>query len=127
MILAQANIHRIIKMKRFQILLYFFVILTFASCNQKFDKTAWNIRKDFDYPNRALMVDDLLKNYKLKGITINQLFDLLGKTEIQNNEAYYNIITDYGTDIDPVYTKNLEFTFNEKGRVEKFKIKEWEH
>ena len=37
----------------------------------------------------------------------------------------YNIITDYGSDIDPVYIKNLTFYLNRDAVVAGYEVKEW--
>ena len=44
----------------------------------------------------------------------------------KNDTAYYDIITDYGHDIDPVYTKELIFRFDNDSLVIDYKIREWE-
>ena len=62
------------------------------------------------------MLNDLMNHHRLKGLTYKQLIDLLGEPEKYSDEAAntatYNILTDYGKDIDPVYIKNLEVKFS---------------
>ena len=90
-----------------------------CSCNsdRKFDKTAWQQRGDLGiYPEREKMLKDLMNNHQLKGLKYNQIIDLLGEPENYSDEEpntiTYNIVTDYGRDIDPVFIKNLEVKFS---------------
>lgn len=94
-------------------------LLVTLSCNQnrKFDKYAWSEKGDLGIcPNRDEMLKDLLNNHQLKGLTYKQLVELLGEpknnSDAEQNVAYYNVVTDYGRDIDPVYVKNLQVKFN---------------
>lgn len=100
--------------------------------NDKFDKMAWNEKGDLGtYPNRKKMLKDLLNNYQLKGLTYKQLIDLLGEPETYSDEepntATYNIVTDYGGDIDPVYIKNLEVKFGADSIMRNVTINEIKH
>ncbi len=74
------------------------------------------------------MLDDLLKNHKLKGITYRQLCDLLGeppKCEVcEKNTVEYDIVVDYDHEIDPVYIKLLEFTYDKDSIIINWRIKE---
>ncbi len=108
-----------------------FFVITLISCKNKFDKAGWNYSGPDtgdlkEYPYRDRMVDDLLENYTIKGLSKKQVFDLLGETEVVDNTIYYIIFIDFGYDIDPVHTKHLEIKFNEKGIAESAKIDEWE-
>ena len=83
------------------------------SCNNevKFDKALWRKKGDLNsYPYREDMILDLVENYKIEGMSYHQLVELLGEPEIQINSesvmARYNIITEYGNDIDPVYSED---------------------
>jgi len=72
------------------------------------------------------MLSDLTKNHKLKGLTKIELFNLLGPSDhIENNCIYYNIIIDYGSDIDPIYTKALKFNLAGDSVVNSFSVIEW--
>ena len=109
------------------LLLSFFL---FFSCIQKskFNKTEWNIEGDLkSYPNREKMLFDLTENNKLKGLTYKELVEKVGKPENSTNEInkiFYNIETKYGSDIDPIFVKVLEFKFNKDNLVTDFKITE---
>jgi hypothetical protein len=109
-------------------------LLSILSCNQNrnFDKSAWGEKGDLGiYPNRDEMLKDLMNNHQLKGLTYRQLVDLLGEPEnysdAEPNVAYYNVVTDYGRDIDPVYIKNLEVKFGCDSIVTDVNINEIKH
>lgn len=104
------------------------ICILLFSCNNykrpdsiKFDRNEWSIENDgIMYPNRDRMLDDLLKNYKLKGITYNQLIETLGAEPDYDN--IYEIVVYYQYDIDPQYVKVLEFTFDKDSSVVDWKV-----
>lgn len=117
-------------MKRFACIVYTLMLLTLVSCNRKFNKAEWDQPSDDGFPPecRTLMVNDLVSNYKLTGLKYRELTTLLGQPdEINPNMVLYDIELDYGWDIDPVYSKNLEFTFSKDSIITSYKIKEWKH
>jgi len=74
------------------------------------------------------MLDDLINNHTLNGLTTQQLRGQLGKPDFtESNELIYEVVVDYGWDIDPVYTKNLIFTISPDSLVTAYNIKEWRH
>lgn len=100
-------------------LINIFVLLCLISCNSnaKFEKMGWNQKGDLNsYPNREKMLNDLMENHKIKGLKYSELVNLLGEPEINKTSesltAFYNIQTEYGSDIDPVYIKNLEISLS---------------
>jgi len=112
-----------------RILLLFFIIL-FVSCNdisQKFDKKKWDEKEDWDYPYRDGIVNDLIKHHQLKGLSYKQLVDSIGYPEnlTDTDGVYYQVVMDFGSDIDPVHTKYLMFKLNKDSVITDFKIKEW--
>ena len=113
-------------------LLFAIMIYILLSCNSntqiKFDKGKWNEENDpaFPSPYRSKMLIDLTTNYKLVGLKYFQLVDLLGLPDFKDTSSLsYSIIEDYGYDIDPVYTKYLDFTFSKDSLITSFKIREW--
>ena len=95
----------------------------------QFDKPGWTSIADLGmYPQRYEMLDDLIKNHKLVGLSCRQLFDKLGHPEnysdVPKNAIYYNIVTDYGHNIDPVYVKNLMFQFDGDSIITNFTVLE---
>lgn len=106
----------------------FFVLLS-CKKDMKFEKSGWNQKGDLNsYPNRENMLEDLTKNHSLKGIPYLKLIDLLGLPENYSDEEFntmtYNIVTEYGYNIEPVYIKNLEIKLAKDSVVEKFEIVE---
>ena len=126
-----SNIKRTINLR----LLVFIIVAAFVcSCNsdRKFDKTSWQQRDDLGmYSERKEMMKDLMNNYQLKGLTYKQLIDLLGEPESYSdgepNIVTYNIVTDYGRDIDPVYIKNMEVKISSDSIVTDVNINEIKH
>ncbi len=111
--------------------------ISLTGCNQSvpFEKTGWQKKYDGDYPKRDAMVQDLLDNHKLTGLTTHEILDLLGeedhvelvekpKSEGQNYMTY-QVLEDFGSDIDPVHTKYLVLEFNQDSIVTKTDLLEW--
>jgi len=116
-------------MKLLNIILLF-LILTACERDRKFDKTIWLKQSDVhQYPYRNSMCEDLVKNHKLRGLSYKQLVNLIGEPEKsiidEPNSIYYEILTEYGSDIDPIKTKTLIFKLNSDSTILDFKIEEW--
>lgn len=106
------------------------LIFLFTSCSneEKFNKDKWNEQDDpaFPPPHRSKMLKDLTANHKLVGLKYSQLIELLGEPNFTDSSSLaYKVIEDYGHDIDPVYTKNLDFTFSKDSVITSFKVDEW--
>jgi hypothetical protein len=115
------------------------VILIISACQRnpqtscqgidKFNRTKWCQLADLmTFPNRNCMVDDLVQNYNLKEKRLNQIIDLLGEPQYPLDstlEMGYKIEEEFGSDIDPIYTKTLLIQFNRDTLVKGFEIKEW--
>ncbi len=108
------------------------LLLILSACHslkeKKFETAKWKYKTDMEYTYRDNMLADLTKNYQIKGISYTQLIDLLGEPENwgnTNNTLYYEIKTDYGTDIDSVFSKTLEITLHPDSTVEDFRVIEW--
>lgn len=111
------------------IAILFIVTLSPCQTKQKFDKAKWAEVADLmTFPNRKYMIDDLVQNYRLKGMTYQKLIELLDKPQKKLDSTfrvYYDIDVDYGTDIDPVYTKILSIEFDKDTVVRHFEVQEW--
>ena len=111
--------------------LFLVFLMTFTACHQKqkFDKTKWQEVGDLmTFPNRNAMVDDVVQNHNLKGKTLNDITGLLGQPQYpldSTMEIGYKIDENYGTDIDPIYTKTLLIQFDKDTTVKNVEIKEW--
>ena len=105
--------------------------LTLFSCQsqQRFDKEKWaEIADLMTFPNRKHMIDDLVKNYQLKGKKYSEIVELLDKPQSKLDstmEIYYDIDVDYGFDIDPIYSKTLSITFDKDTLVKTFEVNVW--
>jgi hypothetical protein len=92
----------------------------------KFDKGKWRTKDDMEFPYRNKMLKDLTTNYKLVGLKHSEIIELLGEPNFSDSSSFaYQVIEDYGSDIDPVYTKNLDFEFSKDSMITAFKIEEW--
>jgi hypothetical protein len=105
-------------------------ILTSCENQLKFDSGKWKEYKDLDsYPLRELMLRDIVENKRLIGLSYKSIIDSLGQPENYvdkgTNELWYSVTTDYGTDIDPVYTKHLVLTIDIDSTITTVDIKEW--
>jgi hypothetical protein len=107
------------------------LLLFLISCKNemKFDKAAWNMSATdpiSSSPFREKMLIDLTTNYTLKGLKYNQLVEFLGiPNTVDSSSLSYNLDINYGSDIDPVYAKYLEFQFSKDSVITSFKIEEW--
>ncbi|CCG52951.1 Probable lipoprotein precursor [Flavobacterium indicum GPTSA100-9 = DSM 17447] len=116
---------------KFTLLSLCFVLFSCKN-DMKFEKSGWNQKGDLNsYKNRENMLEDLTNNHKLKGISYSKVIDLLGLPENYSDEKFntlsYNIVTEYGNDIDPVYIKILEIKLTKDSIVENYKIVEIEN
>ena len=72
------------------------------------------------------MLKDLQSNYKLDGMSITQIVELLGEPDYNNDTLIvYKVDEKYGSDIDPVYTKTLEFKLGDDKKVKAVEVSEW--
>lgn len=113
-----------------------FILLTISlvlfSCKRdlKFEKSGWNQKDDVNcYLNRERMLNDLMKNHKIKGLKYTELVNLLGEPEIkttsENITASYNLVTKYGNDIDPIYSEDLVIGLSPDSITQGSAIKIW--
>lgn len=105
-----------------QIMFIGLIALTMMSCGskQEFNSEEWK-QKGLDWwmtDTREKMIDDLTQSDTLIGLTQEQVIDLLGKPESQDDSAMKYLIREkYGTDIDPEYISNLIVELDDKGKV----------
>ena len=120
-------------MNNLKIYFYFSILcLILISCENdiKFNKTGWLKKGDLNsFPNREKMLNDLMKNYKIKDLKYSELINLLGKPEIRTTSesisAVYNIKTEYGNDIDPVYVQELNISLNADSVTQNCTLTNW--
>ena len=111
--------------------LILFILLLF-SCgieDKKFDKTTWNVKNDMFFANREKMVKDLMKNHLKKGMTYEKVIDLLGQSENYQddppNTICYEIMVDYGRNIDPQKGKTLYIEFSRDSTIQNVRLEKW--
>ncbi len=113
-------------------LMIIFCICFLGSCEMEqleFEKSKWSENVDGFYKYRESMEKDLMENHLKKGMTYQQLTDLIGEPEnfanLEPNTIGYTLVEDYGWDIDPVETKTLMIEFTTDSLVRDFKIDHW--
>lgn len=111
-------------------LMVIFCLFFLSACGKKqidFEKSKWNESVDGFYKFRESMANDVMENYLKKGMTYQELTDLIGEPEnfanLKTNTIGYTLMEDYGWDIDPVETKTLLIELTADSLVQKFKIK----
>jgi outer membrane protein assembly factor BamE (lipoprotein component of BamABCDE complex) len=108
------------------------VITLLSSCGVKdmeFEKSKWNERFDGFYEYRENMVQDLMENHLEKGMELKNVVKLLGEPgnyhNKEENEIIYEIMVDYGWNIDPMEGKELHIEFDKDSIVTNFRIEHW--
>jgi len=92
-----------------------------------YDDHLWGERGDLGtFPERSKMVNNVVKYFKLDGEKVTDVEALLGKADFHGqNEIGYKIDEEYGSDIDPIATTTLTFTFDGDSIVREKKIEKW--
>jgi hypothetical protein len=108
----------------------YFLLTVLFSCQSevKFDKIKWRIQEDPAFPPsaRKQMLNDLLTNYRLNQMNKSQIIDLLGTPDFSEDSLLlYRVEEDYGSDIDLVYTKQLEVKLKPDLSVMAVEVHEW--
>jgi hypothetical protein len=71
------------------------------------------ISKANSYPNRAKMINDIVKNLMFEGEKLSSIIGILGEPDYKKHETIiYKIDEKYGYNIDPIAGRNLEIKFN---------------
>ena len=104
--------------------------LFLSACKKQsaFDKDKWAYRGDMEFPYREEMLTDLLESHPLRGLSYSQLINTLGKPDqvgSTNYQVNYDILTEYGSDIDPIHSKLLEISLSTDSMVTGHKVQEW--
>jgi hypothetical protein len=112
--------------------LQFFILIAVislaSSCvkKEKFTRQGWDAGDGISFPKRYAMVDDLLANQKLKGLTYKQVVQLLKapQTNSRTDKSFSYEITRKMSGIDTMYAKSLVFYLNNDSVVVNTKITE---
>lgn len=114
----------------FKITICLLLFVTIAGCRrkQKFTKELWNLGDGLSYTSRDFIVDDLLANYKLKGMHYKDVRRLLGKPDdtatLKTSYQIINTLNEYNPKNKPVYKKYLELYFSKDSVVSRTNIYE---
>lgn len=103
-------------------------VVALAGCSNKkpFDRYGWDDGDGIDFPKRYMMVDDLMANHKLKGLTYKQVVNLLHYPQRNSytERSFLYEITRKMDGIDTIYAKNLVFILNKDSVVTDVKVTE---
>jgi hypothetical protein len=101
---------------------FLFFTLLFASCTQPFTSSGWRLVYDFGHPNREEMVDDLIAHHLHAGMRYQEVDSLLGPPEgrigTPLTKTSYDVVVNYGSDIDPVDVSYLALQWKDSVLVE---------
>ena len=111
-------------------IVFLLMVMIMNGCNNemKFEKEKWNRSSDPNFPSsfRPSMLEDLVKNHKLIGLTTSQLNSNVGPPDYKDSTTVsYKIQVKYSGDIDPTYTKLLLFSYSKDSIIRSFKVIEW--
>ena len=116
-------------MKKLMILFCLWFLVSCGTEQLDFEKSKWNESVDGFYQYRESMAKDLMENHLKKGMTYQQLTNLIGESEnfanLKPNTIGYTLMEDYGWDIDPVETKTLMVELTADSLVQDFKVEHW--
>jgi hypothetical protein len=125
-LLALTYNYSMVKRSLFQILIISILFLGLAGCHQKqkFSREKWAYGDGLSFPQRDDVVDDLLKNHHLKGLTYRQLVDTLGEAQGKDSlQLSYEILdTRYTRHSGSSEVKNLIIYFSKDSVVVKADI-----
>lgn len=97
------------------------LVFGLSSCKKKmpFTRDGWNDGDGLDFPNRYMMVEDLMATHKLKGMTYKQVVRLLHSPQRHSHtdKSFYYDITLEMKGIDTAYFKGLLFKLNDDSVV----------
>jgi len=107
--------------------LFILVVATLSGCQvkkEKFTTKGWDDGDGLQFPKRDAMLDDLLANHKLKGLTFKQTINLLKypqRTGFVKKEFEYEIVRKMDG-IDTVYAKSLVLYLNQDSVVSDYRV-----
>ncbi|MBK0380123.1 hypothetical protein [Mucilaginibacter segetis] len=109
----------------------FFLLLAISGCRnqEKFTTEGWNDGDGISWPKRYTMVEDLLQNHKLKGMSYKQVINLLDypQRNSHTDRSFSYEITRKMDLADTLYFKSLIFYLNKDSVVTGVKVYEFKH
>lgn len=110
------------------------VCLLIISCGieeKKFDKLKWNDKEDGFYLNRESVINDVMENHLRKKMTYQEIIKLLGEPakygDSEPNTMVYEIMVDYGWNIDPMEGNDLYIELSKDSTLVNYKLEQWKH
>ena len=84
-------------------------LLTLTACKQhtKFTREDWDYGDGLEFPFRSNMVDDLVKNQKIKGLRYQEVIHLLHRPQLSSTTEMVYDIEEYNKPKKPRYVKKL--------------------
>ncbi len=116
-----------------KILLLALILISFSCTKEiKFNVNKWNdIEDNLTYKNRDAMLNDLLKNYHLKGRNINEMEKIFGKIDEHNFSSDENllsfVVSQKSNGINLIYTKHLNIKYNQNGIIDSVYVTEYKN
>jgi outer membrane protein assembly factor BamE (lipoprotein component of BamABCDE complex) len=103
---------------------------TLSSCGNrgKFDRQKWSYGDGLEYPLREEVLEDLMANHRIKGLTYDQVIDSLGAPQRRDSLKFTYQILDNSFQFGqnkPIYKKNLVVYFSKDSIVTKFEVSEY--
>jgi hypothetical protein len=122
-------ISAMIKNSTLKILIGLTSFLTIVGCSNasQFNREKWSYGDGLEYPLRNEIVDDLIANHHIKGLTFKQVIDSLGSPQRRDSLKFTYQIQDNSFDFarkKPAHKKSLIVYFNKDSVVVKFEIYE---
>jgi outer membrane protein assembly factor BamE (lipoprotein component of BamABCDE complex) len=105
-----------------------FAVFTGCSNRSKFDRQKWSYGDGLEYPLRDEVLEDLMANHHIKGLTLDQVIDSLGAPQRRDSLKFTYQILDNSFEFgqkNPIYKKNLVVYFNKDSVATKFEISEY--
>lgn len=87
-----------------------------------FDKTKWSIKKSEDYLYREKMLNDVVYNDTIRNLAKEELFDLLGEPDRQNEGHLYYTIAQTRLGFWPLRTKTMVIKLSKQDSIDWIKI-----
>ena len=89
-----------------------------TAANVRFDNLKWQTREGELYPFREKMLQDLMDNGKLKGLSKPQLLEKLGPPDRENENYLYYLVSQQKVGILALNTKTLVIRLSPENVVE---------
>lgn len=105
-------------------------LATLTGCGRgsKFDRQKWAYTDGLEYSLRNNIVDDLMKNHHIKGLTYKQVIDSLGSPQRRDSLKFTYQILDNSFEYQrkkPIHKKSLIVYFGKDSIANRFEVYEF--